>query len=171
MSPATTIPTPSVDLPPATDRAHPELASQLGLGVNRLARVLRHHSSGDLSSSLLSALSSLDREGPLTLGELASVERVTPPTVTRLASRLEELGLVTRSTDPVDRRVARVTLTPAGAELLVTTRGRRDAYLADRIAALPAEDQATLSAAVTLLDALAGPGPGHGPGSAPGGRR
>jgi DNA-binding MarR family transcriptional regulator len=133
-----------------------ELPSQLRFGVNRLARVLRHHSNGDLSSSLVSVLATLDREGPKTLGELAAAERLTPPTITRIVAQLEERGLLERTTDVNDRRISHVAVTPQGSLLLVENRSRRNAYLAERIAQLTPEQQDVLRAAAPLLEQLAG---------------
>src|SRR2546423_13827260 len=93
---------------PTTDA---ELAARLRLAVTRLARRLRQetqNADGDVPPSGLSALSSIERLGPLTLGELSAVERVQPPTMTKVVAGLESLGLVSRTVDPADRRVARV---------------------------------------------------------------
>src|SRR5881227_2139715 len=94
-----------------------ELASRLRLAVTRLARRLRQQAEGEATPSQLSALASVERLGPITLGELAAVERVQPPSMTRIVARLEESGYVTRVVDPTDRRVARAGITDAGREL------------------------------------------------------
>ena len=60
----------------------------------------------------------IERIGPVTLGELAAVEQVQPPSMTRIVARLEEWGYVTRVVDPTDRRVARVDITDSGRRLL-----------------------------------------------------
>lgn len=128
------------------------LASRLRLVVTRLGRRLRRQAGGDLSPSQASALSSLERLGPLTLGELSAVEGVRPPTLTKIVAALEEKGLVARRPDPRDRRVAHVAATPAGAELLAGSRSSTDAYLAARFSALPPDDLAVLARAVEVLE-------------------
>ena len=75
----------------------------------------------------------MDRLGSPTLGALAARESVQPPTMTKVVGALEDRGLVTRVTDPDDRRIARLTLTPAGAETLRQSRSMRTAFLADRL--------------------------------------
>src|SRR4051812_21274011 len=90
------------------------LPSRLRMTVMRLARRLRQESEGGASLSMLSALSTIDRKGPLTLGALAAEERVAPPSMTRIVARLEEQGLAERTVDAVDRRVARVEITSDG---------------------------------------------------------
>ena len=132
----------------------PELTARLRLVVMRLARRLRGQAEGDVTASQLSALSSLCNRGPLTLGELSAVERVKPPTMTRIVTSLEDLGLVTRVPDPVDRRVCRAELTGAGRRLLEGNQQRKDAYLAARLADLPAAHRDAVTSAVDALERL-----------------
>jgi DNA-binding MarR family transcriptional regulator len=125
------------------------------LAVMRLSRRLRQQSVGDITQSQLSALATVERAGALSLGELAEIERVAPPSMTRIAARLEERGLLARTADVTDRRVARVAITSEGRELLEETRTRRDAYLATRLAAMSPEEQEVLIRALPLLERLA----------------
>src|ERR671917_236806 len=101
-----------------TTSADQELATRLRLAVTRSARRLRQAAGTDLSPSLTAALATIERHGPLTPSELAARERVQRPTVTRIACRLEEEGLVTRAPDPTDRRSALITVSPAGRQVL-----------------------------------------------------
>jgi DNA-binding MarR family transcriptional regulator len=140
---------------PSARTSEAELASRLRLVVARLARRLRRETEGDVSPSQISALSSIARLGPLTLGELSAAEGVRPPTMTRVVGSLEEAGLVSRTVDPADRRVAHVAVTSDGQRWLDRNRGRKDAFLASRLGALPPDDRATLARAVELLEGLA----------------
>jgi DNA-binding MarR family transcriptional regulator len=56
-------------------------------------------------------------DGPLAMKELGRRMRCDPSFVTGIADRLEKHGLATRESDPGDRRVKRLVLTPAGVEL------------------------------------------------------
>lgn len=142
-------------LPPATATAtEAELASRLRLAVTRLARRLRTELPGELSPSQLATLASVERLGPLTLGELSAAERVKPPTMTKIVGCLEEQGLVTRTVDPTDRRVARVEATPTGLRFLHDIRQHKDAYLARRLHSLSAEDRAVLGQAADVLERI-----------------
>jgi DNA-binding MarR family transcriptional regulator len=156
----TPIPTPTpkpIPAPtPGPTTATADLPGQLRLGVMRLARRLRQERPGELTPSMLSALSVVERHGPLTLGELAAVEQVAPPSMTRIAARLEESGLAVRTADATDRRVARLALSPEGRRQLKEIRGRRDAYLARRLRALTPDEQALLARALPLLERLTG---------------
>ncbi len=136
------------------------LPSQLRLAVLRLSRRLRQQALGEITASQLSALASINKVGAISLGELAATERVAPPSMTRIASRLEDMGLVTRRSDASDRRVARVGITDAGAALLDQTRTRRDAFLAARLADFTDEDRSALARALPLLERLSEDHPG-----------
>lgn len=139
---------------PTAARPDAELASRLRLVVYRLRRRLHREQAGDLTPSQASALSSVERLGPLTLGELSAVENVRPPTLTKVVAALEERGLVRRQVDPSDRRVSRVEATAEGSRLLNQNRSRLDAFLAGRLAALPADERAALERAVGVLEGL-----------------
>lgn len=140
---------------PARSVTSQELSSRLRLAVARLARRLRQATAGDdVTATQLAVLSTLDRLGPLTLGELAGVEQVQPPTMTRVVARLEELGFVTRAVDTADRRVARASLTGAGRRYVAGSRTRRNAYLAERLKRLTPDERDLVAAALPLLERL-----------------
>ena len=131
-----------------------QLASRLRLAVMRLARILRQKAQDQITPSQLSALVSVERDGPVTLGELAGLESVQPPTMTRIVVALEEQGLVLREADPADRRIARVHVTTAGRKLLERNRSRKTAYLASRMRGLSTEELEVLERAAGLLERM-----------------
>jgi DNA-binding MarR family transcriptional regulator len=63
-------------------------------------------------------LARLERQPDLSQNELAALAEVSAMTVARLVDRLEELGLIKRCTDPADRRIWRLRLTPAASPVL-----------------------------------------------------
>ena len=132
----------------------PELASRLRLVITRMARRLRQQGDPALSPSLVAALSTIERLGPLTPSELAEAERVQRPTVTRIAARLADAGLIERSTDQRDARVARLAVTAEGRRVLKALRTRKTAYLARRLERLDPEDRAALERAAEVLERL-----------------
>lgn len=98
----------------------------------------------------LSALSVL-LSGPKTMTELAEAEQVRLPTMTRIVSALEGLGLARRLPHPTDGRSVRVEMTEAGAETI----GRGRALRVERLArSLRALDEAELARVEAALDAL-----------------
>jgi len=133
-----------------------ELATRLRLSVMRLARRLRQESTGndDVTPSILSALSTVARLGSVTLGDLAAAERVRPPSMTRLVSRMEELDLVEREQDDADRRVVRVRLTMPGRRFVDRSRTKKNEYLVRRLAGLTAAEAALLEQALPVLERL-----------------
>lgn len=133
-----------------------ELASELRVSLMRLARRLRAERLDEgLTPTQLAVLGSLDRHGPMTLGELASHEKVQPPSMTRTTATLEERGLLTRVTEAVDRRQVRIAISAAGLALLREDRKRRDAWLAGRFEQLTSDERALLHQVAPLLDRLA----------------
>ena len=134
-----------------------ETGSALRLAVLRLSRRLRQESTGagEITPSQMSALVVLSQHGELTLGELAAIERIAPPSMTRIAVRLEANGLLERRADNADRRVARVAISPAGLDLLHQSRARGDAFVTKRVKALSTEEQDVLARAVPILERLA----------------
>ncbi|MEW6153416.1 MAG: MarR family transcriptional regulator [Actinomycetota bacterium] len=132
-----------------------DVAARLRHCVFRLRRVLHRQVQGDLTPSQASALASVERLGPLTLGELSAVESVRPPTMTKVVAALEDQGLVARLIDPNDRRVCRVEATPQGSALLATSRLRTDAYLEARLRSLSPTERAALERAIEVLERLA----------------
>lgn len=131
-----------------------ELVARLRVAVARLNRQLRQQSGRGLPLSRQSALVSIEQRGPLTLGELATIEQIAPATVTKIVTKLVEDGLVTRTSDPDDRRVHRVELTSAGADQLAESRSRRNAWLANRVRAADAPPPDQLRIAADVLEAL-----------------
>jgi DNA-binding MarR family transcriptional regulator len=135
----------------------PELVGQLRVAVGRLARMLRRQDTGDLSPSLRAALLTIGREGPLTLGDLAAAEHMSPPSVTSIVNRLEEAGLVKRTRDRHDLRVWRVDLSAHGRRQLQINQTRRSIWLMARIADLSPENRARFVDAVAVLEELTAP--------------
>jgi DNA-binding MarR family transcriptional regulator len=77
----------------------------------------------------LSALSVLVFAGPMRLSELARIEQVKPPTMTKVIAGLEAGGLVRRRPDRGDARAVRLEATVRGTKLLQAGRRRRVARL------------------------------------------
>ncbi|MGH9138383.1 MAG: MarR family winged helix-turn-helix transcriptional regulator [Acidimicrobiales bacterium] len=132
-----------------------ELAARFRLVLTPIVRQLRTQVESDMTPSLMSALATVSREGLLPLGDLAAIEKVTPPMATKLANALEERGLVRRVPCPDDRRVCRLELTTDGRRLLDRSNTRRNAWLAKRFAALTDDERASVEGALEVLERLA----------------
>jgi DNA-binding MarR family transcriptional regulator len=129
-----------------------EVAGRLRIAINRLQRRLRQESLGGLSPAQASALGSVHRHGNPTLGELAAIEQVQPPTITRIVAGLAEAGMVTRVADVNDRRSARVRTTPEGERALERIRTRKNAFLRRRLDDLGADEQRRAAELVAFLE-------------------
>jgi DNA-binding MarR family transcriptional regulator len=135
-----------------------ELADRVHSAAIRVLRFLRTEDTElGLSAPKLSALSVLVFRGPVTMGELARAEQVTPATISRLVAELEQQGLVVRSSHEADARVRVVTPTAEGRALLHEGRKRRVARLAAALAGIGARDRQTLEHAARLLEEIATP--------------
>jgi DNA-binding MarR family transcriptional regulator len=132
-----------------------ELASALRLSLLRAARRLRSQRVNTaVTLSQLSALATVCKCGPLSAGEIAAIERVQPPSMTKILASLESAGWVQRSSHPDDRRQSIIEITPAGRDLLTDETRARDEWLAKRLVEFSAEDLRKLSEAVEVLDRL-----------------
>jgi DNA-binding MarR family transcriptional regulator len=132
-------------------------AARLRLGIVRTARRLRQEAAtetGGLTPTSTAALATIERHGPLTPSELARLERVRRPTVTRTLGCLDREGLIERTPDPADGRSALVSVNAAGRERLRRVRGRKNAYLAKRMRDLPADDVVALERAAEILEGM-----------------
>ena len=131
------------------------LASRVRLSVMRLSRKLRREGSGaHITPTLLAALSTINRHGPVTVGDLAIHEQVQKPTMTRILAELIERGLAARTPDPLDGRMAWVQVTQEGRRLLQRIRRRHDEYLAKRLKRLTSDELITLERAADILERL-----------------
>jgi len=108
----------------------------------------------DLSIPVMAVLGALFRRGELTVGELATLERVQPPTMTRKVNFLEEGGYVARRPHDSDGRVVLVTLTDRGRDTVVADRKRRDEWLSRQLRDLTPEQREVLRAAAPILQDL-----------------
>jgi DNA-binding MarR family transcriptional regulator len=129
-----------------------QLATTLRDAIYRFNRRSRQtRPVGDLTIAQLSTLTSLELGGALTPSELAEVERVQPPTMTKLVARLEERGLVQRTPHPTDRRQVILSVTEPGRAMLAQFERARDEWLSIRLAELTAEEREILRRAAEIL--------------------
>jgi DNA-binding MarR family transcriptional regulator len=134
------------------------LAATLRVSVARLSRRLRAERdpvNDVLSAGQLSVLGLLSRHGACTVGELAQLERVQPPSMTRTVSCLAEGGYVERRKHESDGRQVVVSLADKGEQSLAAERRRRDAWLAQRLRELTPEERSLLRQAAPLIERLA----------------
>ncbi|WP_245740477.1 MarR family winged helix-turn-helix transcriptional regulator [Nonomuraea maritima] len=136
-------------------RSDAGLASALRVSLARLNRRLRRQAAAHtLTPTQFATLAAVDRHSGITPGELAELEKVQPPSMTRVIAALEERGLVTRTPHPTDRRQVTVSVTEDAEKLLKDERRRKEAWLAQRLKELSQEERAILRQAAPILEKL-----------------
>jgi len=125
--------------------------------IHLLRRLRRVDEATGLTAPKMSVLSVLVFGGPCSLGKLASVEQIRPPSMTKLIQGLERQGLVARRAAPMDRRSSLIRATPKGIALLKHGRSRRVSELASWMSALSRSEAAALRNAVEALKRLLNP--------------
>lgn len=134
-----------------------ERAAHLRIAIVRTARRLRQEAAAEtsgLTPTSVAALATIERHGPLTPSEIAEIERVKRPTITRTLECLLREGLIDRARDPQDGRSALISVNGAGRERLRRLRGRKNAYLARRMRDLTDEEVETLERATEILERM-----------------
>jgi DNA-binding MarR family transcriptional regulator len=142
---------------PQADIPLSERAAHLRTAIVRTARRLRQEAAAEtsgLTPTSVAALATIERHGPLTPSEIAQIERVKRPTITRTLRCLEREALVDRAPDPADGRSALVSINAAGRERLRRVRSRKNAYLAKRMRDLSPEEVDTLERATEILERM-----------------
>ncbi len=139
----------SADDPAAiADRLH-------SAAIHLLRRLRRTDADAGLTGPQASALSVLVFGGPAKLTDLAAAEQVRAPTMSRLVSDLEVLGLVERRAAAGDRRAVLVAATDRGRALLDEARAARLGALTASVAQRTPEERALLATAAVLLAQIA----------------
>ncbi len=128
-----------------------EFIQVLGLLIRRVRQA---SASQELSLTESAVLGRLAREGPAVTAELARAEAVRPQSMGTTVATLEQAGLVQRTPHPSDGRRLQIELTPKGATARETIRAAKRTWLAEAVAQLAAEDQATLAAAANIIRRL-----------------
>jgi DNA-binding MarR family transcriptional regulator len=129
-----------------------EHVNRLRLALTRLERALRQNAGGGITPSQYAVLTTLDRHGPMPLGELAQHEGVSPPSITRIVQVLEEKGLVGRTVSESDHRVATVAATAMARRTVARIRHQRNAWLAQRMAELNSGELDDLNRGTAALE-------------------
>lgn len=141
--------------PVASLRSDAGLASALRVSLARLNRRLRRQAAvHSLTPTQLATLATVERHSGITPGELAELEKVQPPSMTRVIATLAERGLVSRTPHPTDRRQVTVLVTEQGSTLLKEERRLKETWLTQRLKELTPEERAALRQAAPILEKL-----------------
>ena len=143
-----TTPDETIGVVPAVD------VTRLRVALARLSRRLRKHELAGLTPTQLAALATVERSGPMRLGDLAAAEGIAPSTLTRLVTALEESGYVRRHADPSDARASTLVITPRGHDTLERLRTESTLVLAASLQLLTPAQRSALADALPVLELL-----------------
>jgi DNA-binding MarR family transcriptional regulator len=129
--------------------------TRLRVALARLSRRLRKHELAGLTPTQLAALATVERSGPMRLGDLAAAEGIAPSTLTRLVTALEESDYVRRHADPSDARASTLAITPRGRDTLERLRTQTTLELAASLRLLTLAQRSALAEALPVLELLA----------------
>ena len=152
MAPVTT---PATEDSPLAGGEH--LGGDLLAVVARLNRLATQRTRLPLPWAQVRLLSTIEDQGEARISDLATLDHCSQPTMTTQVRRLEDAGLVSRSTDPLDARAVLIRITDRGREVLARARIHRAAAIDPRLAQLSPEDRQTLAAAVDVIERLLAP--------------
>jgi DNA-binding MarR family transcriptional regulator len=98
------------------------------------------------------SLATVAKHGPLRLAELARLEQVSAPSMTRTVTELAARGLVSRGVDPDDGRAIQVAVTPSGLHAILRARAARADLIAEMLNGLEPKDLELIESALPALE-------------------
>jgi len=146
--------------PAEADLNRGELAASLMDAISSVRRASRRHDGqvvalASVTAAEMELLSALCRHPGGSVAEMASELGLAPNTVSTLVGQLAATGAVQRQVDALDRRVARLTISPGVAQDMGEWLGRRARALSVALGELAPMDQEALAGAVAPLRRLA----------------
>jgi len=132
-----------------------ELATQVRLTCQRISRRVRFEGTHEVAPHQFSVMARLADTGDQTPTQIAEVERVSTPSITRTLNCLQDSGIITRTPHPTDGRQVMVSLTDEGRAIVLRTRRRRDSWMAERLATLDDDQLGIVRQAIEILAEVA----------------
>ena len=130
------------------------LAADLLAAVARLNRLATQQVRLGLPYAQARLLSAIEDRGSARISDLAVLDHCSQPTMTSQVRRLEDAGLVSRTTDPADARAVLISITPDGVAMLARVRAERGAAIDPYLERLESADRQTLVDAVRVMHSL-----------------
>jgi DNA-binding MarR family transcriptional regulator len=137
--------------PSATDTV---LAADLLSVVARINRLATQRVRLQLPVAQARLLSMIEDQGAARISDLAALDHCSQPTMTTQVRRLEDAGLVSRTTDPLDARAVLISITPQGVAVLAEVRADRGAVIDPYLERLDETDRHILVDAVRVMRSL-----------------
>lgn len=130
------------------------LAADLLATVARLNRLATQRVRMTLPYAQARLLSAIEDKGSARISDLAALDHCSQPTMTTQVRRLEDAGMVSRTTDPIDARAVLISITPNGVATLAQVRTDRGAVVDPYLERLDDADRQTLVDAVRIMRGL-----------------
>lgn len=134
--------------PPTADTG---LAAELLATVARINRLATQRVRMQLPYAQARLLSAIEDQGAARISDLAALDHCSQPTMTIQVRRLEDAGLVSRTSDPADARAVLISITPEGTAALSQVRADRGAVIDPYLERLDPNDRRTLADAVRVM--------------------
>jgi DNA-binding MarR family transcriptional regulator len=145
----------SVQGPPSEADSRSEIAALLHEQFARLTRQLRTlELPQGMTPERLSALSVIEKRGPISVTALADNEMVRPATMSRMVSALVDEGLVKRTEDKSDGRGVLVSTTAKGRRAYQRAQEQRLQHFAEVLESLNADQVAAMRGLTSALERL-----------------
>ncbi len=148
-------------MPASAAQCARQVLEAVPLVMRAIRQEMRRQRKPGLSVPQFRILVMLNRHQGASLSEVAEHMGLTLPSISKMVDGLVVRDLLTRGTDPGDRRRLTLSLTPAGHSSMQTAYAATQAYLAGRLAALAAPDrEALIQAMATLVEIFGTPAAG-----------
>jgi DNA-binding MarR family transcriptional regulator len=141
---------PSISL----DECARQVLETVPLVMRTVRAEMRRHRAADLSVPQFRTLTFLSRQTGASLSQVAEHIGLTLPSMSSLVEGLVERKLILRNPHSVDRRRVTLTLTARGQSVLEAAHGATQAALAEKLAALSAQDRTIVVQAMQALRPL-----------------
>jgi DNA-binding MarR family transcriptional regulator len=132
--------------------------------VARINRLATQRVRMQLTFAQARLLSMIGDQGTARISDLAALDHCSQPTMTTQVRRLEDAGLVSRTTDPADARAVLISITAEGVGVLTQVRADRGAVIDPYLERLDDGDRQTLVDAVRVMRSLLDDAQRHRPG-------
>ena len=132
----------------------PTLGADLLAVVARINRLANQRVRMPIPFAQARLLSTIEDQGEARISDLAALDHCSQPTMTTQVRRLEDAGMVTRTSDPLDARAVLIRITPDGVAALRQARLDRGAAIDPYLERLSDSERERLTEAVAVLRRL-----------------
>jgi DNA-binding MarR family transcriptional regulator len=145
----------SVTIPGPMSTSEKSAAVTLRVALARIYRAMRLSATTEITPSQVSVLFRIEKSGPIRMGVLAHLERITPASLSKVVDSLEALALVEREPDPLDGRVTLLKASDAGRDLISERRAESTLALEQALTKLTTSERALVHRSLPALEKLA----------------